>query len=336
MIGRTRRKQVGNRLRPVAAPRAATKHASPLLGVGFTGWREQHLYSLFSSLGRLAARPWATTLTVLVMGLALALPLLFAVLLDNAHMFSGGWQDARDVTVFLKPDIASTTAEALAEKLRMRTDVAAVRYKTPEEGLAEFRQMSGFAEALDVLQYNPLPNVLVVTPREIAGAEAPPVLLAAQAEPDVDLVQYDAAWRRRLSAILGLAERGVGVLAALLAVGALLVIGNTIRLDIDARREEIEIMQLVGANDGFVQRPFLYAGIWYGLLGGAVALAVVFAVELALAGPAGRLLDSYQHRFVLEGIAPRLVLAIPLVSAALGWFGALLATTRHLAGGRPA
>lgn len=334
MIGRNK-KNTGNRLKPVAAARAASERAPPRPRLGFSGWRDQHLYSLFSSLGRLAARPWATALTVLVMGLALALPLLFVVLLDNARALSGGWQDARDITVFLKSEVATVAAEALAKKLAARADVVAVRRKTPEEGLAEFRQMSGFAEALDVLHYNPLPSVLVVTPHEIPGVDEPPVLAAVRAEPDVDLVQYDAAWRRRLGAILGLAGRGVGVLAALLAAGALLVIGNTVRLDIDARREEIQIMQLVGASDGFVRRPFLYAGLWYGLLGGAVALAVVFAVRLALAWPVARLLDSYEHRFVLQGVASLLAFSVPLASAALGWFGALLATTRHLAGGRP-
>lgn len=329
-----RRKNAGNRLKPAAAPRAAVERV-PRFRLGLAGWRDQHLYSLFSSLGRLAARPWATVLTVMVMGLALALPLLFVVLLDNARTLSGGWRDARDVTAFLKPGVDAKTADALAKKFAARVDVAVVQRKTPEEGLAEFRQMSGFADALDVLQYNPLPSVLVVTPREAPSAETPPVLAALQAEPDVDLVQYDAAWRRRLAAILGLTERGVGVLAILLASGALLVIGNTVRLDIDARREEIAIMQLVGASDGFVRRPFLYAGLWYGLLGGAVALAVVFAVQLVLAGPVARLLDSYEHRFALQGVAPLLALGVPLASAALGWLGALLATARHLAGGQP-
>lgn len=328
------RKPRGNRLKSTPAPRPAER-AAPRRRLGFSSWRDQHLYSLFSSLGRLLSRPWATALTALVMGLALALPLLFLVLLDNARSLAGGWQDAREITVFMQPTADDAAADALARKLGTRGDVVAVKRKTPQEGLDEFRAMSGFADALDVLKYNPLPNVLIVTPREPARGEDPAVLAALEAEPNVDLVQYDASWRRRLGAMLELAQRGVGVLAGLLGLATLLVVGNTVRMDIQARGEEIAVMQLIGASPGFVRRPFLYAGIWYGLFAGVFALAAVFAVQLALSGPVGQLLDSYDNRFVLKGLHALAAATVPLVSAALGWLGAMLATARHLAEGHP-
>ncbi len=328
------RKPSGNRLKSAPPPRAAER-AAPRRRLGFTSWRDQHLYSFFSSLGRLLARPWATALTALVMGLALALPLLFLILLDNARSLAGGWQDAREITVFLKPGADAQAGAALADRLRTRGDVTAVKQITPEQGLEEFRAMSGFADALDVLQFNPLPQVLVVTPQESRGSEDPAVLAALRAESEVDLVQYDAAWRRRLGAILGLSQRSVLVLAGLLALATLLVVGNTVRLDIQSRAEEIAVMQLIGASPGFVRRPFLYTGVWYGLFSGVFALIVVYGVQWALQAPVDRLLDSYDNRFILHGLTPVSALAVPVLSAALGWLGAMLASARHLAEAHP-
>jgi cell division transport system permease protein len=349
---------------PNRAPPAPKKGAEPRgprapLGERLAAWRDQHFYGLFSSLGRLAARPWSTGLTVLVLGFALALPLLFWLVFDNARELSGGLREAREVTAFLKPGLDARSAEACADELRRRADVAAVLLRTPEQGLAEFRQLSGFGEALDALQGNPLPSVLVVTPREATDVDEPPLVAALRADTRVDLVQYDAAWRRKLSGILHFGERVVAVVAALLALATLLVIGNTVRMDIQARSAEISVMQMIGASNGFVRRPFLYAaeisvmqmigasngfvrrpflyaGLWYGLLGAAFALLIVVAVELALAEPIGRLVDSYAHRFALHGIGLDAVAALVGASVLLGWCGAWIVTARHLAAGRPA
>ncbi|HEX5122415.1 MAG TPA: permease-like cell division protein FtsX, partial [Rhodanobacteraceae bacterium] len=225
------------RIKPAAAatpppPSAATpetRRARVSMRSRLRSWRDHHLYGFFSSLGRLAARPWATALTVLMLGFALALPLLFYIAFDNARALSGGLREAREITVFLKPSIESAAANGLASELRKREDVEGVALKTPEEGMAEFRQLSGFGEALDILKDNPLPNVLIVTPHLQAGADDPPLVLELRNDKRVDLVQYDATWRRRLSDILGFGERAVAVIAALLALATLLVIGNTVR-----------------------------------------------------------------------------------------------------------
>lgn len=298
-------------------------------------WRDHHLYGFFSSLGRLAARPWATALTVLMLGFALALPLLFYIAFDNARVLSGGLREAREVTVFLKPTIATPAASAFASDVRKRDDVSDVIIKTPEQGLAEFRQLSGFGEALDILKDNPLPTVLVVTPRQLADENDPPLVADLRNDKRVDFVQYDATWRRRLSDVLHFGERAVAVIAALLALATLLVIGNTVRTDIQGRANEIAVMQLIGAGSGFVRRPFLYTGLWYGLLGGAFALIVVIGAEWAIAGPLDRLLASYDHRFALRGLGAISALIVIGASSLLGWAGAYIATARHMAAGHP-
>ncbi len=304
----------------------------------FAAWRGQHAQAFFSSLGRLAAKPWATVLTLLVLGFALALPLLFFLVLNNARELSGGLREAREITAFLKSDLDTKTATALADELRKRSDVASVLIRTPEQGLAEFRQLAGFGEALDSLQGNPLPSVLVVVPRTTNltdNNDNPELIGVLKSDSRVDFVQYDAAWRRKLTDILHFGERIVIVIAALLALATLLVIGNTVRMDIQSRSQEISVMQLIGASNGFVRRPFLYSGLCYGLLGSMVALLVVFAVELALAEPVERLIDSYAHRFSLIGVDARIACTLIGASALLGWLGAFFATARHLAAGKP-
>jgi cell division transport system permease protein len=324
-----RRKPQNRMIKPAPAPKVAARgERSPRLGL--RAWREQHLYSFFSSLGRLAARPWAALLTLLVMALALALPLLLYLALANARQLHGDMRDAGAISVFLKPHLDQAAVAAVAQRLRANADVAGVVVKTPEQGLQEFRSQSGFADALNVLRENPLPAVLVVTPRHDATRVAELVAEFGR-EPQVDLVQYDAAWRQRLDAILVAATRAAQVLAGLLALAVLLVVGNTIRLDILGRAEEIEVMQLLGASNGFVRRPFLYSGLWYGAFSAALALAVIVVVELTLSGPLQQLATSYDHRFSVHGLDLLPALATLAIGAVLGWLGAWLASWRHLA-----
>jgi len=322
-----------NRPKPVAPEPRRSLSVTPF---SLRAWREQHLYSFFSSLGRLAARPWATGLTLAVLSLALALPLLFWLLLDNASDLGGHIDDARAISVFLKADVDANAANTLAERLRGDAQVGGVVVKSPEQGLEEFRSRAGFADALKVLHYNPLQALLIVSPRPTLAAAATTALAEQlRADAAVDLVQYDAQWRQRLSAILRLAERGAAVLAGLLALAALLIVGNTVRLDIQGRAEEIAVMQLLGADDGFVRRPFLYTGLWYGMFAGVVSLMLIITVEAVLAAPLAQLTASYDHRFDVHALPASAMLAALGASIALGWFGAFIAASRHIALGQP-
>ncbi|MCC7255092.1 MAG: ABC transporter permease [Dokdonella sp.] len=327
--------QATPRAAPEPLPATRVAHVRAPLGERVAAWRDQHFYSLFSSLGRMSARPWASGLTVLVLGFALALPMLFWLVYDNARELSSGMREAREITVFLKPELGTDAATAVATRWRTRTDVAEVTLRSPEQGLAEFRHLSGFGEALDALQDNPLPSVLVVMPKAGREGDSGALLAALQADQDTDLIQYDAVWRRKLSGMLHLGQRFVAVIAALLALATLLVIGNTVRMDIQARSGEIAVMQTIGASNGFIRRPFLYAGFWYGLLGGVVALLLVGAVEFALAAPIRALADSYSRVFAIHGITLQVALAVVAAGTLIGWLGAYVVTMRHLIVGRP-
>ncbi|WP_454257406.1 permease-like cell division protein FtsX [Pseudoxanthomonas mexicana] len=308
---------------------AKNSRAQARSGAGI--WLDQHLYSVVSSLGRAVRRPWATLLTVGVMAVAFALPLGLWLALQNVGHFAGDVQQSREIDLFLTPETPVARAQALAETLRARDDVASVELRTPDQGLADFRQRSGLADSLDLLDGNPLPALLVVVPE---GDEAR-LVAALEALPETDLLQHDAAWRERLTGWMGFGERLTWVLAALFGLGALLVVGNTVRLDIQSRREEIGVLQLLGASDGFIRRPFVYLGAWYGLAAGALALGLLTLAALALRDPLAALARSYGSPFALSGLDPLGAAVVVLAATIVGWLGAWLVTGHFLRQTRP-
>ncbi len=300
-------------------------------------WLARHAQTLLGSLGRLALHPAATFMTMAVIGIALALPLLLSVFLENARGATAHWNQAFDLSVYLNSTPGASRAQALARSLRSRPDVAAARVITADEGLAEFREASGFGNALDALNENPLPDTLVVTPTLAASTRQGTETLrsAIAGAPGVQSVQLDTEWVKRLQAILDIVNRIAWLTGALLALGVSLVIGNTIRLDILNRRAEIEVIKLVGASDGFARRPFLYTGIWYGLGGGVMAVALVSVAIMLLRPPAERLADLYGSHFHLGGLRLVSALALIALAAGLGWMASWLAASRHLRGINP-
>jgi cell division transport system permease protein len=302
---------------------------------GLGTWFDHHLYSFVASLGRFARKPWSTGLTVGVMAVALALPLGLWLVLGNVVRFSGDVQQSREISVFLKPQVDAARARALAGELRGRNDIGKVELRTPAQGLEQLRA-SGLGDAIDALSLdggddNPLPSLLIVTPK---GDEA---LLATslQALPEADIVQHDALWRQRLDGWLRFGGRVALVLAALLGLGALLVVGNTVRLDIQSRREEIGVLQHLGATDGFIRRPFLYLGAWYGLAAGAAAIGLLTLAAIALRAPLAELAASYGSRFMLEGFDLPTAAGVVVGATLLGWLGAGVVTGHYLRQTRP-
>lgn len=294
-------------------------------------WFDHHVYSLVASVGRMLRKPWATALTIGVMAVAITLPLGLWAALGNVERFTGTVEQSRQISLFLKPQVTVDRARALAEQLRGRGDIATLDLRTPEQGMEELRRSSGLGEAISAVDGNPLPSVLVVTPKgdETTLAESLRTL------PDVDVVQHDAAWRQRLDQWLRFGVRLAWVLAALLGVGALLVVGNTVRLDIQSRRDEIAVLQQLGATDGFIRRPFLYLGLSYGLAAGLIALGLLTAADRALREPLAALAQSYGSQFALHGFDLLDAVAIVIGSGVLGWIGAGLVAGHYLRQTRP-
>ncbi len=310
----------------------ASRNPSARSGASPVGtWVDHHVYSVVASLGRLFRKPWSAALTIGVMAVALALPLGLWLVLGNVARLGGSIDASRQISVFLVQDIDSARVGTLAGELRGRGDVGAIEHRTPEAGLAELRERGEFGDALDVIDENPLPHVLIVTP---SGDETQ-LVTALRALPEAELVQHDTQWRQRLDGWLQFGGRVVWVLAALLGLGALLVVGNTVRLDIQSRREELGVLQLLGATDGFIRRPFLYLGAWYGLGAGALALALLGAAGAALQVPLAELAASYGTTFMLRGFGPLQALIVLAASTALGWLGGGIVTGHFLRQTRP-
>jgi cell division transport system permease protein len=292
----------------------------------------RHAQALLAAFGRILRRPLGSLLTILVIGIALSFPATLWLLVKNVERVTGGIAEAVDITVYLKPDVRLEAAEKLAAALRLRSDIDDVTLISSEQGLAEFRELSGFGAALDALQQNPLPHVLVIRP---PAADLTPELVEALEQdlvgfPEADVVQADTRWVRRLQAILQLLEQVFLAIAVLLGAGVLAVIGNVTRLEIAARRAEIQVTKLVGGSNAFVRRPFLYEGLLFGAIGGLIALSITQALISTLDGPASQLAALYGSNFTLTGLPLEEALRLLGAGALLGFLGAWLGAARHL------
>lgn len=292
----------------------------------------RHLQTFFYALGQLSRRPFSTLMTTAVIGIALAMPAGLHVMLINVQQVVSGWDGATQISLFLKQDTSESRALTLADKLRAQPEIAIVDYISREQAMEEFRRLSGFGDALNALNENPLPTVLVVHPTQLIQSpeQVAELLQQLKSRPEVDLAQLDMQWVKRLFALMEIGKRGVWVLASLLALAVLLVVGNTIRLAIQNRRDEIIIIKLIGGTDAFIRRPFLYTGFWYGLLGGAIAYALVEISIWMLKSPVKNLAGLYSSTFSLESLDLVTVAILLGFGTLLGLFGSWLAVGRHL------
>lgn len=295
-------------------------------------WANSHRDSARLALRRVAESPFSTLMIVLVMSIVLALPMGLSVLIDQVERLGIDWQRAAQLSVYLDDDQDLDAAQRLQSEIEAQDQVASTQLLDRELALAEFQQHSGLGDALQQLAYNPLPNVILVMPRSIDGGAAALQPLRDQLAqmPGVDEVQIDLLWVERLTSILKMFERFTGGLAILLIVALLLVMANTIRLAIESRREEILVVKLVGGTDAFVRRPFLYLGVYYGMLAGALAWVLVAAGLGWLNVTVRHLASLYQSDFALTSMLLTDGLMLLAGATLLGLAGAWLAVGRHI------
>ena len=300
--------------------------------MNLSAYLARHLQALLASLGRLLRYPFASAMTVLVIAVSLVIPVSLGLLIENLRDAAGGLSDAIEISVFLKKDTALTTAQQLAEKARARPDVLEATLISADQGLAEFKNDSGFGAALDALAENPLPHVVRVRPRAVSAGAAQVEALRRYfaAWPEVDAVQLDMQWVERLNAFLDLARLLVALAGAVLGAGILAIVGNTVRLEVANRRAEIEVTKLVGGSNAFVRRPFLYIGALYGLLGALLAWIMVAAALKLLEAPISHLAALYDAHFRLAGLNLVQAAALAATGLALGALGAWMSASHHL------
>lgn len=307
-------------------------------GQGSGGWQRRlkswiahHGRSLAGTLGHFRHNPGPTTMTAAVIGIALALPAGFLGLLDNVEAVSQPWRNGWQASLFLDRDMPSEAQRELAESLRKRDEIEGVERLSREQALAEFRRHSEFDRALELLDENPLPPVLIIQPVNGLSPNATQQLVAnLETQSGVERVRLDREWVQRLHALMDLAERAAWLITSLLGITVILVVGNTIRLDIENRREEIVISKLLGGTDAFVRRPFLYSGLAYGVSGGLLATLLVEGGRWLLVGPVNRLASLYDSSFRLDSIGVTGIATLLAAGGLLGLLGSWLAVTRHL------
>ncbi len=296
----------------------------------FSAWLRDHPRVFFNTLGQLYRAPLHALLTVAVIGIALALPGGLYASLQNAQRLAAHWQGTAQISLFLKSSVSDDEAEKLAVQVRGLENTGQVRVLSRAQALEEFRALSGLDQALAALGENPLPALLIVTPASEEPAQAEALLKTLAALPEVETAELDLDWLKRLRALLDLLQRAVWLLGALLSGAVLLIMGNTLRLAIHNRREEIELMRLIGATDGFIRRPFLYSGLLYGLLGALFALLLLEITLGLLAAPAKTLAELYNSSFEINGLDMISGLSLLLLGTFLGLAGAWLAAGRQL------
>lgn len=299
-------------------------------------WLAQNARSAVTSLGQLKRRPTASLMTTAVIGIALALPAGFLLLMDNLEAATTGWEGNPRASIFLADGLPADNQRALLERIQRFDEVTETQLITPDAALAEFEQHAGMQETLALLDENPFPAVIVAELDAALGTLAADQLISrTQDLAGVDQVRIDRVWLQRLTALLQFANRGTLLIGLLLGLTVVLVVGNTIRLDIENRRAEIEITKLIGGTDAFVRRPFLYTGLWYGVSGGLLA-AIILAIAMGLlAGPARELTALYGSGFRLLGPGLGGTFTLLLGGTLLGLIGAWVAVGRHLAAIEP-
>ena len=291
-----------------------------------------HRWALLGTAAQFRRMPYTTALTCIALGIALAFPAVLFVLLQNVQQVTARWDGAAQISLYLKTSTSEAQALKLADQLRTHADIGKVEYISKERALEDFQRYSGLGDALAFLGENPLPAVVVVYPKD--GRVKPDAMQRLveklKVNPAVEIAQWDMQWLQRLHGLIAVGQRAILVVGMLLLVAALVVVGNTIRLAVQNRTQEIKVTKLIGASDSFVRRPFLYSGFFYGLVGGLFAIAVVSSVLWALHDPVRIVAISYSSNFELRGLGVKLSALLLAAGIALGLIGSWLSVSRHL------
>lgn len=298
---------------------------------------QHHKLMAVDSLKRLLAAPASSLMTWLVLAIALSLPMTLYVSLENVKQLSRNWDQTSQISVYLKKGVLDRFADDMTQDIASWPEVSSAVYIAPDQALKEFSASTGLSDVIFGLGDNPLPGVISVIPRLANQDETTleQLQLKLEQQRHVDSVQLDLMWVKRLYQFMELGQRLVWALAALLGLAVLLIIGNTIRLSIESRRDEIRVVKLVGGTDAFVRRPFLYTGLWFGLGGGIIAWLLLSMGLFWLSGPVEQLISLYGSDFTLKGLGFVDSLLLILDGVVLGWLGAWLAVSRHLSSIEP-
>lgn len=296
------------------------------------GWREQWRYAWLNTLADMLRQPLATLLTVAVIAISITLPSLCYIVWKNVSQAAQQWYPTPQLTIYLDKSLDEKGAEQTVAGLKQLDGVKSVNYLSREEAMIEFRNWSGFGTALDLLEENPLPAVAIITPKiDFQNSQSLINLRNKVGQlAGIEDVRMDDSWFTRLAALTGLIGQIAMVIGILMIMAVFLVIGNSIRLNIFARRDTINVMKLIGATDGFIMRPFLNSGIILGFFGALLSLILSALLVWQLTGIVTQVAGVFGTTFHIQGFLWDEVLLVILIAATIGWLAAWLATAQHL------
>lgn len=291
-----------------------------------------HIRHALSSLGELWRQPAASLMTIGVLGLSITLPSTLYILVKNTEKISAGWEQAAEISLFLKEQTSVAEAQQLLTRLQTWSEIERVVFVPADKALEEFQQISGLGNAVKYLEANPLPDVVLITPNEkyTSPTSAKLLLSKLQRQREVDIGKLDIEWLERLYGFLQIATELVTIIGILLFFAVVLIVGNTIRLNILNKRDEILVMKLVGATDSFIHRPFLYTGFWYGLLGGVIAWMAVILILWWMDSSIQAFANFYDKSFHITGLTGSALMMMLALSILLGLLGSLISVQRHV------
>ncbi len=296
-----------------------------------SAWILHHLQSMIFSLGKLYRSPTSTLMTIAVIGITLTLPGGFYLLLKNIENISGDLKSSTQISLYLDMELSLDKAQTLTKELNTNPNISNTELTTRNQALEDFKIHSGLGESIEHLKENPLPHTIMVQPAaDLDALNIKTLLSKLEAMPEVDIAKLDTEWLERLYTIIEIAKRTVIIISLLFSFAVLLTIGNTIRLDIQSRYQEIIVTKLIGATNAFIRRPFLYGGIWFGLFGGLLSWIIIELSAIAISKPFAYLNHLYQSNFELMTFSLFDFIILITSSTLLGLAGSWLAVARHL------
>lgn len=286
-----------------------------------------HVMACKLSLRNLAASPLMTFFSILAMGVCLSLPMSLYLFVKNISHLSQGFDQGSAITLYLSPDASSKEVDAILAKIKQYPFIKKATFLGPEKTLQEFEAASGLRDTLALLGENPLPGVVTMelNPKETTQAELLVMKEALSKMSSVRSAAFDYDWLEKLAIFLIFGKTLARSLYLLIGLGVMLMVGNTIRLALERHRDEMDVLNLVGATQAFIRRPFLYRGMLYGAFGGIIALLVTYIAIFTLSTPAKQLVSLYQGIFTLENLTFYDTVAFLVASITLGWLGAVVA-----------
>lgn len=293
-------------------------------------WLNHHVQAVKLVLTRMRQNQLSSLLISLVIGVAMCIPALFYVGVDNLSTLTHHMQNDNEISLFLKLDVSSESIEQIDQLLSKHPNIQKYRLVTKEEAWLQLQAKSETNPAVQELSKNPLPDAFFIQAKSLEPKALDSVRLELQAVPGVDQAVFNADWAKRLAVLLALGKTIIYFIATLLAIALLVIIGNTVRMQILTQKDEIEVSKLIGATNSFIRMPFLYAGVLYGAFGALLAIVMMASIIMIFNHSVAQISDLYSSDFHLAIFDSKLFLTMTGIAIFIGWLGSYMAVNRAI------